>query len=196
MHLTPGAFVDVIDGTTPESKVPHLAVCPACRDQLTRLRRTAAQVERTEVPEPSPLFWDHLSARVREAVAAESVSAPWWAGGGWRFVAVAATALAALAIVVAPRMVHPQRQPLAAQDQVLAPSRPVNEAAGDDSLAFVSDLAAGVDWEAADAAGLVERGSAELALAQMDPAERLELQRLLNDALTSASARGRGAPGI
>ena len=29
---------------------------------------TAAQAE---VPEPSPLFWDHFSARVRDAVAAE-----------------------------------------------------------------------------------------------------------------------------
>ncbi len=35
----------------------------------------AAEVE---VPEPSPLFWDHLSARVGEAVAAEQAPRRSW----------------------------------------------------------------------------------------------------------------------
>src|SRR5689334_13377184 len=32
-----------------------------------------------DVPEPSPLFWDHLSQRVRTAVASEPVPQPRWA---------------------------------------------------------------------------------------------------------------------
>ena len=31
-----------------------------------------------DVPEPSPLFWNHLSARVRDAVADEPIARAWW----------------------------------------------------------------------------------------------------------------------
>lgn len=31
-----------------------------------------------DVPEPSPLFWNHLSARVRDAVAVEPIPRSWW----------------------------------------------------------------------------------------------------------------------
>jgi hypothetical protein len=52
-----------------------------------------------EVPEPSPLFWNHLSARVRESVAVEPVPRSWWTTY-WRPVAVAVGTVCLLAIVV------------------------------------------------------------------------------------------------
>src|SRR5262245_49230164 len=70
--------VDVVEGAASDARgdnVPHLASCDRCRDQLAALRaaRTlAAEKEVVEVPEPSPAFWDHFSARVREAVANEA----------------------------------------------------------------------------------------------------------------------------
>src|SRR6185436_8662720 len=43
--------------------------------QLDELRAMLAAARDVDVPEPSPLFWDHLSARVSEAVAAEESDA-------------------------------------------------------------------------------------------------------------------------
>lgn len=196
-HLSPAAFVDLLDGTTSEAAVSHLDVCAACRDQLAALRALHTEVDRTEVPEPSPLFWDHLSARVRDAVAAESTPTSWWGGGWWRAVAVAGTMVLVL-LLVAPRMW--QRPPAAASgatDQAMVSQEPSSagsatvapdDAAADDTLEFVSNLAGEVDWDAAVDAGLVEPGTADLALAQMDSNERVELQRLLQAALTKGGA--------
>src|SRR5437762_12868319 len=51
-----------------------------------------------DVPEPSPLFWDHLSQRVREAVANEPPPAPGWMNR--LNVAWAAGVFGAVAVVV------------------------------------------------------------------------------------------------
>ena len=52
-----------------------------------------------DVPEPSPLFWNHLSARVRDAVADEPLPGPWWMAY-WRPVLLATGAVAVVAMVV------------------------------------------------------------------------------------------------
>src|SRR5882757_4935551 len=81
-HLTPEQFVDVADGTAPESSLPHLSGCDACRRQLAEMRASLSEMsagaDRVDVPEPSPLFWDHLSSRVREAVAEDAARRPSW----------------------------------------------------------------------------------------------------------------------
>ena len=85
----------------------------------------AAEVE---VPEPSPLFWKHLSERVREAVAAEGVAAiavPAWGWAralpswrGWAVAGVAAAVMISI-YVTTPR----PSQPLAARrDMAVVPS--------------------------------------------------------------------------
>src|SRR4051812_34746905 len=71
MHLTPAQLVDVAEGTTSESAAPHLASCGACRRQVDDMRQALQAADRLDVPEPSPLFWEQLSARVSEAVANE-----------------------------------------------------------------------------------------------------------------------------
>ena len=62
---------------------------------------TASEVDG---PEPSPLFWDHFSARVRDAVAAEAVRRRSWFGD-WNWTqlltTVSAGAVAALLVAVA-----------------------------------------------------------------------------------------------
>ena len=78
-HLYPDTFVDLLDGTLAASAVPQLASCDTCRQQLANLRVTWQAAADVEVPEPSPLFWDHLSARVHDAVSAEmQPRAAWW----------------------------------------------------------------------------------------------------------------------
>src|SRR5438132_12929430 len=75
MHLTPDDLVDLADGTRPESSAPHLASCATCRAQLNEMRAMMSAVADVDVPEPSPLFWNHFSQRVHEAVAAEDGAA-------------------------------------------------------------------------------------------------------------------------
>jgi len=70
-HLTEGELLDLAEGARPESSAGHLASCEACRRQLMDLRSAMTAAAAVDVPEPSPLFWEHLSVRVREAVEAE-----------------------------------------------------------------------------------------------------------------------------
>ena len=79
-HLTEGELLDLAEGAQPEPSAGHLASCEACRRQLMDLRSAMTAAAAVDVPEPSPLFWEHLSARVREAVEAEGRSS----GAGWR----------------------------------------------------------------------------------------------------------------
>ena len=70
-HLTASRLIDLAEGAAPEAFAPHLQTCAACRQQLDALCTTMSAVAEVAAPEPSPLFWDHLSARVHEAVAAD-----------------------------------------------------------------------------------------------------------------------------
>ncbi len=49
----------------------HLRACPRCRVEVEEARASLGDARLGEMPEPSPLFWDHLSARVAEQIAAE-----------------------------------------------------------------------------------------------------------------------------
>src|SRR5213594_321234 len=62
-----------------------------------------AALRQVDVPEPSPLFWDHLSQRVREAVANEPPPAPGWMNRlnvAWAAGVFGAVAIVVLAVVV------------------------------------------------------------------------------------------------
>jgi anti-sigma factor RsiW len=75
MHLNAHELVDLAEGARPESSAPHLAACERCRAELADLRAMRSAVADVEVPAPSPLFWDHFSQRVHDAVAAEEADA-------------------------------------------------------------------------------------------------------------------------
>lgn len=68
-HLSPPEFVDLAEGVLAPARAAHLDTCDSCRAQAAgvddALRAAAAD---DLVPEPSPLFWEHLSARVREGI--------------------------------------------------------------------------------------------------------------------------------
>ena len=66
MHLKDDELVDLAEGARPESSAPHLASCEPCRRQVRDLRALMSVAAGVDVPEPSPLYWDHMSARVRE----------------------------------------------------------------------------------------------------------------------------------
>jgi hypothetical protein len=204
-HLTSGQLIDLAEGTQPESSAPHLLTCGACWRQLAELRTTMSMVGEVEVPEPSPLFWDHLSARVRDAVDAGREARPsTWPGrrgaGGanaspWlrmRPVRVAGlVVLVAMLAFVTTRMNRQSLSPTPAPGVVLtdAPDE-IAPFADDPSLSLVADLAADLDWESAREAGLIPPvGGDAAALSQLTEGERRELRQLLQGEL-APSRRG------
>jgi hypothetical protein len=79
-HLTDVEFVDLVDGTLAPARARHLDACESCRASASAIRKTFSRAANAEIPEPSPLFWDHFSARVQEGVRAESVAPSGWFG--------------------------------------------------------------------------------------------------------------------
>lgn len=185
-HLAPEILLDIAEGTCAEQETPHLATCPGCRQQLAELRKTLETVSATAgvpVPEPSPLFWDRLSERVRHAVAAEGTPQRRFWLGTWSWSTVVPAAAVAV-VVIALVTFGPSRTPPPLEPATGAISFAELEAASDPSLELVADLAADIDWTSGDEAGFVgEVGSADRIVDALSEEERQELQRLLNDAL-------------
>ncbi|MCU1382106.1 MAG: hypothetical protein JWL71_803 [Acidobacteria bacterium] len=211
MHLSAEELVDIAEGTRADAAVPHLAACDTCRGQLHDMRAMMTATGSVDVPEPSPLFWDHLSSRVSEAVATASpdarlkcsrVRGSWTerllATRAYAFITVAAAVLIAAAVssrVQAPAPMFP-----AAIGVALPPPRAVADAStpadvfddraitDDPSLRLVASLTDGVDLDTAREAGLAPRGSAEHAVTHMTDAELRELRRLLTEELAKSGA--------
>jgi hypothetical protein len=78
-HLSEIEIVDALDGVLSAPKRVHLDSCDRCRAEVARIEALAALAQSADVPDPSPLFWDHFSVRVRngirEAEAADAASA-------------------------------------------------------------------------------------------------------------------------
>ncbi len=187
-HLTPDELVDGVDGTLASDRRAHLDACAECRRHADDVRLTLQAVQQSEVPEPSPLFWTHFADRVRGAMADEAAPAaaglPAWAG--WRV----AVPLAALALLVAALINAVPREPQAPAVTPVAladgsmdnsdPGSPAEDAAVDDvSWQLFSDLAEDVVLDEESHGGFLVSGSVERAAADLDPAERAELLRLL-----------------
>ena len=107
-HCTPDEMMAVVDGSRDPASLPHLAVCDRCRDECEQLRKVFAEVREVSMPEPSPLYWEQLSARVHEAVAAERRSNPpeddarWWHPARFAWPATLVTAAVLGAVFVTP----------------------------------------------------------------------------------------------
>jgi hypothetical protein len=71
LHLTPEELIDSRERQLPPARQAHADSCAVCRAELAQLDEVLLDVAAVDVPEPSPLFWDHLSARIRDRVAHE-----------------------------------------------------------------------------------------------------------------------------
>jgi hypothetical protein len=192
-HLTPDELIDVAEGTRTEASAPHLQTCGECRAQVADLRVMMARALESDVPEPSPLFWDHLSARVRDAVAAEGAPPLTWFGWLQSGLMTPLSAVGFAVIVLAVAVTFGVRHmpgasapsPAGAVADIIAIAQPGDDA----SLDMVADLASQVDqvdWEAAGDASLGVHGhedAAEKAATQLSAGERRELGRLLQKEL-------------
>jgi hypothetical protein len=197
--LSRDRLIEAVEGAPVPETAQHLATCARCRTEVESLRQTLDEVRGVDVPEPSPLFWDHLTARVREAIAAEpspvaaSFGVRAWLFGGrnwWRpATAVALVLLVALAVDWGARRSGqtsdgPGEMPLVSTRTAAA----LDLAAGDDWQLIV-DVAAHAADHADGEAGAVavidaSSGSSELALSDLSSDEQRELVKLLNDELT------------
>jgi hypothetical protein len=205
-HLGTDELIDLLSDNVPAAvpdsvstgvTVAHLAACAVCRQELQEMRAVLNEVRQTEIPEPSPLFWDHFSARVRRAVEADreqSVGAIAWRGivpawlvrpsfAGLAVVSLAALVAASAWFVPAGQHDSPGLRQTAQTAAVETPTDP-NVASEDASLALVADLAAELDWDAARDAGFTTHvGADDDAVNVLTSDERGELRRLLQDEL-------------
>jgi hypothetical protein len=187
-HLSREDLVALVDGGAPSAEgEDHLRSCAHCQGEVAALEVTLRRVRDVEVPEPSPLFWDHLASRVRAAVAREP--APRRAGltlPGWRWWAPASgLATAVVALVFA--MGGPAGSPVAPAPGAVA-SQAASTTSDDeaaDAWALVIEVAASDDWAEDDDLGL-EPASAESAATALSAEDQAQLVRVLNEALAKS----------
>ena len=82
-HLSPEELLDLVEDRARllgAGRAAHLESCQSCRQQVQELRGVILEASDLPVPEPSPLFWEHSSKRLFEAVAvdARSHQGRWW----------------------------------------------------------------------------------------------------------------------
>lgn len=185
-HLTAAQLIDAAEGgRIVGASAAHLPACDICRRQiadLQALRETVAAGG--DVPEPSPLFWDYLSAHVHDAVAAEGgTRVAWWRPSAWPWLAMPVGAGTVLAVVLAFILTSRGLAPVPiAPNPAPAEASATEPAADDASLNLVADLASQMDWDAASQVGApLHAGAADEAIGDLSPGERREMQRLLKE---------------
>lgn len=195
-HLSEERLLELLEDGASEAS--HLETCPVCRERFEALRQTMGLLRDDPVPEPSPLFWQHLSERVRLAIddaADEPHSVPWWMRRGWHWAlaGAAAVGIAALVVVTSQRV----QQTESVADRAGSSALPVASDAledlawatpVDDSWAMVVDVAEGLDLESAADAGLgVRPGSIDQALLRLSDEERRDLAGIIQAELDRLS---------
>jgi hypothetical protein len=210
-HLKPARLIDLAEGVEAEQSVPHLAECETCRRALVELRATMADVARPgapgshDVPEPSPLFWDHLSARVRNAVAEEGSPARVGWLDRWLRPRVLAPVLAgAMALVIVafavrsanappPAPIPPSMLPVAVTAPLpsLPPLEPLG-ASDDPALGLIEDYGTQLGWDdmREEMAVITHAGGIDEAVTTLTAEERQQLQQLLEEEMAQPTALG------
>lgn len=197
--LSPDEFVDLLDGTLAADRRAHLDTCDACRATAADVREALTAAASLDVPEPSPLFWPAINARVRSAIATEATAAR-----GWRawlrldvLVPIAGLALVVMAIASAVDAVSPVGQFPSARGGAVAEERLVAEfgagvldepaadapATDDDALAMMADLADTLPDGGWDALGVTRLPDLDVAAAALTDEERSALASLLQSAV-------------
>jgi hypothetical protein len=194
-HLSDSEFVDFAERRLGADRSAHLDDCPRCRAEAEEIRLTLEGAAAVDVPEPSPLFWDHLSARVREELA----SAPAPHRSPWRrpIAALAwATAIALVAVITVrqlPRPISPSPppSPVGGHAAIGSPAEepPIDVPPNDAAWALLGAAASHMELDEAHAAGLTVRPSAvDKGVLDLNPAEQDALAHLLQDELKRAGA--------
>ena len=163
-HFTDEELVDLTDGALPADRLVHLQGCARCQTRAGELEWALARALEGAVPEPSPLFWDHLSARIRDAVAAPEIATG--RDRGWGPRRAWAAGLAVVTFTVAAAVATPFLRPDAASQRVVvaklpadgarvpAEDPPADDIGVDEAWAAVLSAADRVEWENTREAGI------------------------------------------
>ncbi|HEX6164812.1 MAG TPA: hypothetical protein VFZ31_15695, partial [Vicinamibacterales bacterium] len=152
-HLTPDELIDAMEEALAPGRQAHLASCEECRRQVDDLAGALGDAKQANVPEPSPLFWNHFSQRVRAAIDQEQAPAGAWPG--WLRWQVLLPLGAAAMLILGLMMTMPIEQTPPDQSAAFEPA-PL-EPAGESWVA-VEELVGQLDIETASAAGVIEPG--------------------------------------
>lgn len=178
-HLSPEELLALAESHGPVD-AGHASRCDTCRREAESLRAVVWRVRSVPVPEPSPLFWDHLSLRIRDAVAHEGpVRRPSLAWARWLTTAMPLTAAVALAlaVMVSAPDVGPRGLPPGAIEGGLVEATAMAEP---EWQFLVGLLESSGDIADEDLPG-VEIGEAERLVAELDAGEQAALVQLLED---------------
>lgn len=193
-HLTTDEIVDAVEGVLDATGHAHLDACAACRSEVDRLAATLSETRSVTITEPSPLFWDHFSQRVRTAIAEEPPAQAWPLWLRWPVLApLTALGLLVIALMTAvPRSGPTSRSVVpavaTAPDQPSA-ADPEGALAVDSAWAFIEESVGPLDVETAQQAGIAASlGEAERAALHLTDAEQVELVKLLEQELTRAGS--------
>ncbi len=190
-HLTATEFVDLLDGQLGVERMRHVETCATCREEAHALGVILRSARADPIPEPSPLFWGHLSTRVSGAIQAGPPPSRWtnlFASGRWR---LAAAAVVLLLVTGASWQVFFSREPAPGVTSVALVVVPaVTDSQEPDVEGFtdawdaIEAVAEDLEWEDAQAIGIASRpGSAEPHVGDLTDAERVELVRLIEEEL-------------
>jgi hypothetical protein len=192
-HLTPEELIDSRERQLPSARQAHADACGVCRAKLAEIDEVLLDVAAVDIPEPSPLFWDHLSARIRDRVAHEPLPAPsrenplarltgwltgWSAAPRWAFAAVLIALCASLGWLGWSELRRDGTAPIAPGLQSMAPETSVE--AGDSEWALMMEMAEDVAWDDAEGSSLYVRPAAvDRALIELTEEERDRLIQLM-----------------
>jgi hypothetical protein len=186
-HLTADEQIDWLDGTLVGERAAHLRMCAACREESAQLRAIADHAKQVSAPEPSPLFWEHQTARIAALVDAE---APARGRSRWTFAAWSGGLAAGLAALLL--CVRPASSPSPRSAPVMSPSHAAlsagagtrdsnlpDEASDERAWSLIEELGVHVDRDAAAAALVPAEGAADSAVDDLDADEQAALVRVL-----------------
>jgi hypothetical protein len=179
-HLTPDEFVDAADGILGAARRQHVDACELCRRELDTVVDMLRSGAAGPVPEPSPLFWDHFSARVRDAIAAEPSPrrTSWSDWLGWPALAPMA-GLAILVLAIVATLPGNLAAPVG-DDRPSVDLSAAGDVTMDAEWRALAEVVGPLDWDTAVEAGLVTApGAADVAMLDLSSDERRELSRLM-----------------
>ena len=177
-HLSTAEFVDEVEGRLPEARRTHLGACGACAAQAAVLREAIGVAQQADIPEPSPLFWEHMSGRIADAVRGTTPEPQaWWRHPAW---AIACSVVLVAAVLIGLRDARVPPPARTASPSALAPA--AASIGEDPAWNLLTDVASTMEQENPDASPVQVRPSeVDRAVTDLSAAERQELRRLLEN---------------
>jgi hypothetical protein len=181
-HLRDEEMIDALDEPLAAPRQAHLDACDACQAEMTSLRGVVREARAVEIDEPSPLFWDHFSERVRQATSREPLprAEAWW-HAWWRPVGVLAAAAGAVLLVAVMRP-SPNELPASVSSEQ-SPVTSLALASDDGSWGLVIGLASELDATDVREAARPAEGTADAMIDELTPAQRSALAKLLQEGM-------------